>query len=152
MYFVVTDNYFPLKGSGWYFDDVVAKAIGYNLIKREDIKYQVKASYALQPTHFRQFVDKVYETFEPAQSDGGKLAINGFVGLLGKTPVSKQQVYFESDYNAIVGQVFANDNVELKGIYNEYYRFASVNLLTQRNNRTCGRKLNRSYLVPSCCK
>ena len=37
-------------------------------------------------------------------------------------------MYFQSDYNAIVGQVFANDNVELKGIYNEYCRFASVNL------------------------
>ena len=34
MYFVVTDMYFPLKGNGWYFDDVVEKAIGYNLIKR----------------------------------------------------------------------------------------------------------------------
>ena len=99
MYFVVTDNYFPLKGNAWYFDDVVEKAIGYNLIKREDIKHQVKASYSLKPTHFKQFVDEVYEIFEPVQSNGGKLAINGFAGLLGKAHVSKRQVYVESDYD-----------------------------------------------------
>ena len=69
----------------------------------------------------------------PVQSNGGKLAINRFVGLLGKAHVSNRQVYFESDYDAIVGQVFANDNVELKGIYSECYRFASANLLSPQD-------------------
>ena len=60
MYFVVTDNYFPLKGNGWYFDEVVEKAIGYNLIMWDDIKYQVNASHSLPPTHFKQFVDEMF--------------------------------------------------------------------------------------------
>ena len=72
----------------------------------------MKASYSLKPHHFKQFVDEVYEIFEPVQSNGGKLAINGFVGLLGKAYVSNRQVYFESDYDAIVGQVFADDNAD----------------------------------------
>eukprot|EP00973_Karenia_brevis_P045230 6264827-Karenia_brevis.AAC.1 len=40
MYFIVTLNYFPLKGNGWYFDDTVEKALKYSLISKEDIKYQ----------------------------------------------------------------------------------------------------------------
>ena len=32
MYFIVTSNYYPLKGNGWYFDDTVDKALKYNLI------------------------------------------------------------------------------------------------------------------------
>ena len=34
MYFIVTSNYFPLNGNGWYFDDTVDKALKYNLITK----------------------------------------------------------------------------------------------------------------------
>eukprot|EP00973_Karenia_brevis_P039515 5453875-Karenia_brevis.AAC.1 len=40
MYFIKTQNYFPLKGNGWYFDDTVEKALKYSLISKEDITYQ----------------------------------------------------------------------------------------------------------------
>ena len=32
MYFIITSNYFPLKGNGWYFDDTVDKALKYNFV------------------------------------------------------------------------------------------------------------------------
>ena len=32
MYFIVTSNYFPLKGNGWHFDDTVDKALKYNFV------------------------------------------------------------------------------------------------------------------------
>ena len=64
MYFVVTSNYFPLKGTCWYFDDTVEKAIEYSLITQEDIKYQVKASCSLEQYHFEQFVKNVYGEFD----------------------------------------------------------------------------------------
>ena len=35
MYFIITSNYFPLKGNGWYFDDTVDKALKYNLITKK---------------------------------------------------------------------------------------------------------------------
>ena len=59
MYFVTTSNYFPLKGNGWYFDDTVEKALKYTLIKRDNIKYQVKSSCSLKQYHFKQFVKDV---------------------------------------------------------------------------------------------
>ena len=83
MYFIETGNCFPLKGNGWYYDDTVEKALNRNLIKHENIKYQLKASYTLKQHHFEQFVLDVYEKFEPTHSNGGKRAINGFIGLAG---------------------------------------------------------------------
>ena len=83
MYFVTTPNYIPLKGNGWYFDDIVEKALEYKLIQHEDTKYQVNTSYALGQYHFKQFVLDVYEKFEPTHANDGKLAINGFIGMFG---------------------------------------------------------------------
>ena len=43
MYFVITSNYFSLKGNGWYFDDTVEKSIKYALITKEDIRVPNKS-------------------------------------------------------------------------------------------------------------
>ena len=118
MYFVATSNYFPLKGNGWYFDDTVEKALTYNLITQEDIKYQVKASCSLEQYHFKQFVKDVYDKFEPTHGNGGKLAINGFIGMLGKSKAKSTQHYFESNYDVVANElVNSNSKIEIKGIY-----------------------------------
>jgi hypothetical protein len=31
MYVIETDNYFPLKGNGWYYDDTVEKAFTHTI-------------------------------------------------------------------------------------------------------------------------
>ena len=49
---------------------------------------------SLKPNHFDKFVLEVYDKFESP-----KQAINGFIGLLGKTKQPKHQHYFESYYN-----------------------------------------------------
>ena len=74
-----------MKGNGWYFDDTVEKALKYALITEEDIKYQVKASCSLEQYAFKEFVKDVYDKFEPTFDNGGELAINGFIGMLGKS-------------------------------------------------------------------
>lgn len=118
MYFAVTSNYFPLKGNGWYFDDTVDKALKYNLITKNDIKYQVKASCSLDQYHFKQFVRDVYDKFEPTHGNGGKLAINGFIGMLGKSKAKSTRHYFESNYDVVANELInSTDNIEIKGIY-----------------------------------
>ena len=97
MYFVTTSNYFPLKGDGWYFDDTVEKALKYALITKEDLRYQVKAACSLEQYHFKQLVKDVYDKFEQHFGNGGKLAINGFIGMLGKTKATSIRHYFESN-------------------------------------------------------
>jgi hypothetical protein len=53
MYFIEIDNYFPLKGDGWYFDDTVEKAIKFNIIKSGNMQYQLQASYVLPQHNFK---------------------------------------------------------------------------------------------------
>jgi hypothetical protein len=41
-------------------------------------------------------VDDVYARFEPTYDNGGKLAINGFVGMLGKSRLGTTHHDFET--------------------------------------------------------
>ena len=43
-YYVETTEAFALEGNGWYCGSVTKKALQYELITEEDIKYQFKAS------------------------------------------------------------------------------------------------------------
>ena len=79
IYYVETDNWFPLKQNGWYYDDTVEKAIKHSIITYDNIKYQIKPSYVLNANHFEKFVKDVFDKFVSP-----KLAINGFIGILGK--------------------------------------------------------------------
>ena len=79
IYYVETNNYFPLKGNGWYFDDTIEKSLQYKIINHDDIKYQLKPSYVLSSNHFETFIYDVYDKFEPIHENGGKLAINCFI-------------------------------------------------------------------------
>ena len=94
LYFVSTTNYRPLRGNGWYFDDTVKKALQHSLISETDIIYQIKPSYVLPPDHFKQFVLDVYQKFEPTYANGGKLAVHGCIGMLGKSQLTSTQPYF----------------------------------------------------------
>ena len=135
MYYIETSNYFPLKGNGWYFDDTIEKAIKYKLIAVMDIKYQMKPSYTLKQNHFSTFVHDVYGKFEPTYyglPSGGKKAINGFIGTLGKTHKKTTQEYFETDYNIVANEMLQNDNVEVSGIY-DTTQHAGVNALNLLN-------------------
>jgi hypothetical protein len=118
LYYVETNNYFPLKGNGWYFDDTVEKAIKYKLINQENIIYQLKPSFTLKPNHFEGFIKDVYGKFEPTYNkSGGKLAINGFVGMLGKSDKKSSNEYFETNYDIVANEIINNKNVTVSGIY-----------------------------------
>ena len=82
-YHIESTDGFALQGNGWYCDSVIDKALHYKLITSEDIKYQLKASMSLKPNHFKQFVLEVYDKFECP-----KQAINGLIGLLGKSHIT----------------------------------------------------------------
>ena len=81
-------------------------------------KSQVKASCSLDQYHFKPFVKDVYDKFEPTYNNGGKLAINGFIGMLGKSKAKSSQHYFESNYNVVPNELFNSTNkIDIKGIY-----------------------------------
>ncbi len=48
----------------------------------------------------------------------GKEAINGFIGLLGKSTCRSNKHYFETNYDVIANELINNENnVEITGIY-----------------------------------
>ena len=47
-----------------------------------------------------------------------KYGINGFIGLLGSKTICRERHYFESDYDVVADEIINNQNVEVKGLYN----------------------------------
>jgi len=124
-YYVETTENFALEGNGWYCDYVVEKSLKYKLITEEDFKLQVKASKDLKPNQFNKFVLDVYDKFERPNQ-----AINGFIGLLGKSKTTNHQYYFESDYNVVANELIHNeDDIHIRGIYKDNDNTTSANLL-----------------------
>ena len=129
LYFVETSNSFPLKGNGQYFDGVVEKALKYELITKEDIKYYIKPSHILKQDRFYNFVSEIYDSF----GCDAKYGINGFIGLLGCKTICKERTYFESDYDAVANDVVNNNengSIQIRGIYkNGKSQYEGINLL-----------------------
>lgn len=129
MYFIETDNWFPLKGNGWYFDDVIEKALKYNIITKENIKYQISPSYTLKQDHFKTFVDNVYKLFTTP-----KEAINGFIGMLGKSKKKSEKHYYESNYDVICNEFVNNyDNIKIESIRRNEKHENIVNVLNMND-------------------
>ena len=67
----------------------------------------------------------VYDKFERP-----KQAINGFIGLFGKSKTAKHQYYFESEYSVVANELIRNeDDIHIRGIYKDNDNTTSVSLL-----------------------
>ncbi len=70
-YYINTTNFFPFKGAGWYDADLVFYACQCEIIKKNNILQQYKASTILDVDNFKSFINEVYNLF-----DDPKYAIN----------------------------------------------------------------------------
>lgn len=95
IYFVETDNYFPLRGNRWYSHACVLECIKLNIIDLSNIKYQVVASFNVAPHYFSSFIDKVYKNF----GDLSKIAVNSWIGCFMKQSVEKNNVRFSPSFD-----------------------------------------------------
>ena len=75
-FFVVTDNYFPMRGNGWYSEPMIQYCLEQKFICMNDIKYQLIPSLKLDNDYFQDFIDDVYSKFGSLN----KLAINALIG------------------------------------------------------------------------
>ena len=113
LHFIETSNSFPLKGNGLYFDGVVEKALNYEFVTKEDINYYIKPSQILKQDNFYNFESGICDIFDL----DAKIAVNGFIGLLGSKQIGKERHYFESDYDIVADEIINNENVEVKCLY-----------------------------------
>ena len=78
IYFVETDNYFPLRGNGWYSHAMIDYVLNKNIITKENIKYVVNSSLTAPKDYFNKFIDYIYN-----MNDGyEKLKVNSMIGSL----------------------------------------------------------------------
>ena len=80
LYFVQSENYFPLRGNGWYSQAMVTYCMSENIISENDIKYSLYAApeIAASKDYFNDLIDYFYG-FNDGQE---KLAVNTMIGAL----------------------------------------------------------------------
>jgi hypothetical protein len=83
-FFVKTEQYFPLRGCGWYGEELVQYGLEQGMIEESDILYEFLPSLKVPASHFKEHINYLDKAFvcEPSLK---KLAVNSMVGLFGKT-------------------------------------------------------------------
>jgi hypothetical protein len=57
LYYIESDNFFPLRGNGWYYHSLVGHCLDNSVITRNDIKYVIYASSTLKHDHYNGFIE-----------------------------------------------------------------------------------------------
>ncbi len=59
-YLEAPENYFPLRGNGWYYEPMINYCLKHNIIQATDVKYVIKASLTVQADHYNDFINYLY--------------------------------------------------------------------------------------------
>jgi hypothetical protein len=82
-YYVVTENLFPFRGSGWYPHNLVQFGLTRGLITTDQITQQFLPSITLPAEFFRPLVDRLLKAFDH-DPQLQKLAVNALVGMMAR--------------------------------------------------------------------
>ena len=102
-FYIETDNYFPLRGNGWYSRAILEYSRGQGI--EFSIKYEIIPSQTLPPDYFNDFVTRIYE-----KCSSPKKMMNCFIGCLNKKAIRKQSDRFTCDLNDAVRYYFRDDS------------------------------------------
>ena len=108
MYYVVSTNTFPFRGSGWYHQPLVEYGLDKNIIEMNNIILEFLPSKVLPASHFQKPINELLDAFK-CEPDLQKLCINAYIGLMGRT----KQVSSYSKFNLSAdeaGNWFAEQN------------------------------------------
>jgi len=57
LYYIETDNYFPLRGNGWYYHSLIVYCLKNNVISRQNIENVIYASSSLKHDYYNGFIE-----------------------------------------------------------------------------------------------
>ena len=77
IYYVETDNTFPLRGNGWYYYNTIDFCLLEDIIQPSDIKYTIQSSLSIPKDKYNKFITFCYDSFDEATA---KFAINSMIG------------------------------------------------------------------------
>ena len=79
LYFVESDNYFPLRGNRFYHHTIVKYCLEVNIISQSDIKFQIISGLTLKHDYFNKFIEHISNKLSDEKTLL-KLAVNGMIG------------------------------------------------------------------------
>lgn len=137
LYFVVSDNYFPLRGNGWYSQAMISYCISINVIAEKDIKFVVYAApeIAASKDYFNDLIDYFYGF----DDDYKKLAVNTMIGGLKPKPRENYKtICINTDRNVafyhhlrVKGDYIDSRDINGTTYYQVYEKFTSESLETE---------------------
>ena len=93
LYYVVSNNYMPLRGHGWYYHNMIKYCLDNGIITHDNIKYEIISSLSIPCDYYNEFIDHCYKHIDnydviceklnimcDGMKDYKKLAINGMIG------------------------------------------------------------------------
>lgn len=109
MYYIITENTFPFRGCGWYFEPLIKYGLDNNLITEKNILYEFIPYNTLPNDYFKTHIDILLNAFS-CEPDLQKLAINSLIGVWGITKQTTCKNKFSlSPYTASEWYYEAND-------------------------------------------
>ena len=108
LYFITTDNYFPLVKNHWYNSSALQQASERNI--KFEVKFQVIASDIIKYDYFKNFIDLLKKECK----DDYKILLNSFIGCLNKVKKDSYEVNFSTDYKQVCDYFFNNENITVK--------------------------------------
>ena len=95
-YYVITDNVFPFRGSGWYPNNLVQFGLERDLISADQITDQFLPSLTLPVDFFQPVIDRLLKAFVH-DSKLQKLAITALVGMMARCAHKASWAKFSMD-------------------------------------------------------
>jgi len=111
LYYVETDNYFPLRCNGWYYHNMIWYCLENNIIKLDNIKYVIKSSLSLPSNYYNKFINYCSKSIK----DFNKLAINSMIGNF-KPNVNKRERWISKTFSSSSCDAF-NTYLNYKGSF-----------------------------------
>ena len=64
LYYIESDNYFPMRGNGWYYETLVNYCLTNDLFTAINIKYVVLSSLIVKDNNYNVLIDYLYSQLD----------------------------------------------------------------------------------------
>ena len=108
-YYIESENYYPLRGNGFYPYHLVKFCLENNIIQKSDIKYELKSSFTLPKDKFKQFSEFLINITSSIDPKISKLIINAMVGTWGTTKSDISSVELTINKDDAIYRMTQND-------------------------------------------
>ena len=136
-YYVETDQYFPMRGVGWYSLPMIEYCLENKLIKHKDIKYSIKSILSIPSTYYNEFIDLCYKSLDKHED---------IINFYNELEIDDSNIDFKKmAVNMMIGGFKPNLNKNIKWLsvcitassceaYHQFLQIITINEVIQSTN------------------